>query len=251
MRTFTKHSLTAELERARTRGWLVACSRAEQRAQLPKGLLLAIASQETDMNDVVGDQGHGRGLFQIDDRSHGRFLASHGADRPGGKPPLEPAARYAATLLTDNLAYGRRQGVRETDLLKFAVSAYNAGPGGALQGYRAGDSDRRTTGGDYSRSVLGRLAIFQELLNGAGPSRLRRGMRNARVAELKETLAAWYSKHAPGEFEAHGVRPGPYFGMRLEQAVIEFQRRVGLEADGIAGPKTLEALAKNRRPSRP
>lgn len=41
-----------------------------------------------------------------------------------------------------------------------------------------------------------------------------------------------------------------WFGAETQQAVIAFQRRAGLVADGIAGPKTLQALAtRDRHPS--
>src|SRR5262249_36675913 len=70
----TKDQLTKEVGVARNNGWLPVFTKAEKRHNLPPGLLLAIASRETDMQDIVGDAGHGRGLFQIDDRSHGDFL---------------------------------------------------------------------------------------------------------------------------------------------------------------------------------
>lgn len=244
MRVYTKESLRAELERARTKGWEQTLLATEREEGLPRGLLFAIASQETDMNDVVGDQGHGRGLFQIDDRSHERFLASQRADRPGGKPPVDAAARYACALVKGNLDYASRKGIRGQDLLKFALSAYNAGPGGALEGYRAGDSDKRTTGGNYGRAVLGRLAIFGELLNG-GPPELRRGMRSPAVEELKSKLSAWYADHAPDEWRSFAVKPGPHFGVALERAVATFQRRNGLDPDGVVGPLTRRALKRS------
>jgi len=250
MRTFTKPMLTAELARARAAGWDRVCSAEERRAKLPAGLLLAIASQETDTNDVVGDSGHGRGLFQIDDRSHGSFLGEHGAGGPGGKPPVAAAARYAAGIVTWGLQYGRDHGVRDADLLKFGLSAYNAGAKGALDGYRAGDSDRKTTGGDYGRCVLGRFAIYQELLGTAPPKPLKQGMRNARVAELKEKLAAWYAKNAPGVWEGFAVKPGPLFGPQVDAVVRDFQRRAGIEVDGIAGKDTFAALAGGAKPKK-
>lgn len=240
-RTYTRQSLRAELGRARSAGWEACCFEAETRAELPRGLLLAIASRETDMNDVVGDGGHGRGLFQIDDRSHTSFLAKHGASGPGGKPPVKEAAKYAAQLVRDNLEFGSRKGVPERDRLKFALSAYNAGPGGALKGWEAGDSDARTTGADYGRDVLARFAHFQALL-GDAPVMLKRGSRGQRVDELKAKLAGWYERHAPGEWDRLGVKPGPFFGARLEEAVLDFQRRSRLEVDGVAGPKTFAAL---------
>jgi peptidoglycan hydrolase-like protein with peptidoglycan-binding domain len=250
VRTFTAPMLTSELSRARAQGWERLCLSAERKASLPVGLLLAIASQETDMNDVVGDGGHGRGLFQIDDRSHTTFLAEQGAAGAGAKPPVAAAARYAAGIVTWGLDYGRKNGVRQADLLKFALSAYNAGAKGALDGYRLGDSDRKTTGGDYGRSVLGRHAIYQRLLGATPVAPLKRGSRNRRVAELKEKLAAWYAKHAPGEWDRFRVNPGPLYGIRVEKLVRDFQRRVGIEVDGVAGKDTFAALAKGKRPKR-
>jgi hypothetical protein len=256
-RTFTKTSIAAELARARANGWEQCCSEAERAAGLPAGLLLALASRETDMNDVVGDSGHGRGLFQIDDRWHSDFLGRHGAGGPGGKPPVRDAARYAAELVRANLDYARKKGIPERDRLKFALSAYNAGAGGAWSGYRAeDDSDARTTGRDYGRDVLARFALFQQVRNGPAPRLLKRGSRGKAVEDLKggsrgkavedlkRKLAAWYRANAPGEFERFGVKPGPFFAAALDEAVRDFQRRAGLEPDGVVGPNTRAALER-------
>jgi hypothetical protein len=101
-------------------------------------LLAAVAAQETGGpgsnagRNIVGDGGHGRGLFQIDDRYHA-FARTPAAMNPAKN------ADYAAGLLSGLL---RRYGgnVRE------ALSAYNAGDphapgtrtawaGGATLGY--------------------------------------------------------------------------------------------------------------------
>jgi hypothetical protein len=42
---------------------------AAERYQLPPEILLAIASRETNMRNIIGDGGHGYGIMQIDDRS--------------------------------------------------------------------------------------------------------------------------------------------------------------------------------------
>ena len=156
----TQAELRRQLSTAHERGWDAISADAERARGLPPGLLLAIASRETDMNDIVTDEGHGRGLFQIDDRSWKEWLAAHGAGGRGKVPPVEDAATFAAWLVSENMAFGRKNGVKPKDLLKFALSAYNAGPGGALRGYEEGDSDRRTTGGDYGKDVLERLAAI-------------------------------------------------------------------------------------------
>ena len=82
-------------------------------------LMKAIAAQETggpDSNsghNIVGDGGHGHGVFQIDDRYH-PFARTYAAMDPGKN------AMYAAGMIAHNLkAYGGN--VRE------ALSAYNAG----------------------------------------------------------------------------------------------------------------------------
>jgi soluble lytic murein transglycosylase-like protein len=94
-------------------------STAARHHALDPGLLAAVAAQETggpDTNagrNVVGDGGHGHGVFQIDDRWHS-FAATADA--------MDPAknADYAAGMLSGLLKqYGGN--VRE------ALSAYNAG----------------------------------------------------------------------------------------------------------------------------
>jgi L,D-transpeptidase YcbB len=68
----------------------------------------------------------------------------------------------------------------------------------------------------------------------AGPI-LRRGMRDARVQALRDRLDV----PATGE-------SGDVFDAELEAAVVEFQRRAGLEADGAVGALTLSVLNLNR-----
>ena len=250
-RVFTKPMLAAELARARTNGWDSACQSAEKESKLPPGLLLAIASQETDMNDVVGDGGHGRGLFQIDDRSHTTFLRQQGANKPGGKPAVPAAAKYAAGLVRFNFDFGVKNGVPERDRLRVALSAYTAGAGGALEGFKTGDSDRRTTGGDYGKAVLGRFAIYQDLLGVAPPPVLQEGSRGKAVREFKDALQAWYERHLPGVWETFGITDSPRFGAKLAAAVSDFQNRVRIDIDGVVGDDTREALAKDKTPRKP
>lgn len=106
-------------------------------------LLAAVAAQETGGpganggRNVVGDGGHGRGLFQIDDRWHD-FAKSGAAMDPGAN------ADYAAGMLSGLL---RRYGGN----VRAALSAYNSGsPDGA--GTETTWADGQTL--DYADSVL-------------------------------------------------------------------------------------------------
>jgi len=120
-----------------------AIAGAARRHGVDPKLLAAVAAQETggpDTNagrNVVGDGGHGRGLFQIDDRWH-TF-----ANTPAAMDPAKNAD-YAAGMLSGLLkCYGGN--VRE------ALSAYNAGSPTA-----AGTRTRWSDGSDlsYADSVL-------------------------------------------------------------------------------------------------
>lgn len=128
---------------------------AAARHHLDPRLLAAVAAQETggpgarSGANIVGDGGHGRGVFQIDDRYHA-FARS--------PQVMDPAknADYAAGMLEDGI---RRYG----DVHK-ALSAYNAG-----------DPDARgtvTTWGDgaklgYADSVM---RHYDDLGGGGSPS---------------------------------------------------------------------------------
>ena len=92
---------------------------AATRHHLDPRLLAAVAAQESggpgasSGNNIVGDRGHGHGLFQIDDRSWA-FASEPAAMDPGAN------ADFAASILEDNL---RRYGGD----VRAALSAYNSG----------------------------------------------------------------------------------------------------------------------------
>lgn len=130
-------------------------------------LLAAIIDRESLGGDALkpkgpagtGDNGHGRGLGQIDDRSHVSFLS---ATFDGGAPLWQDPTfnvMYAAKLLRKNLdRFGDEAA---------AVAAYNCGPGnvrtalarlpaGASAAERLAAVDKRTAHGNYASDVLRR-----------------------------------------------------------------------------------------------
>jgi Transglycosylase SLT domain len=95
----------------------------------------------------TGDQGHGRGLMQIDDRSHPEFTAGEGWKDP------ETNITYAAKLLRSLYDAGGGD-------LGAAVAAYNAGP----RALKLTDPDVITTGRNYSADVLARADSYAATL---------------------------------------------------------------------------------------
>lgn len=116
---------------------------ASQKYGVSAQLLAAVAAQETGGpgsnggSNVVGDGGHGRGLFQIDDRWHS-FARTSAAMDP------QANAEYAAGMIAGLL---KRYG---GDVHK-ALSAYNAGDPNAT-GTVTGWQDGRKLG--YADSVM-------------------------------------------------------------------------------------------------
>jgi Putative peptidoglycan binding domain len=235
--------LEREFEAAVATGVVDACYAAEHDAGLPAGLLLAVSSRESGCRDVIAGDGHRRGAFGIDDRRDAEWLVGIGASEPGGIPPLEEAARYAAGVISANNALGRASGVRDVDLLRFALSAYASGTVAALEGYRLGDPDGSTPGGDYARDVIRRLAVAERWMATRGRAARRPilapGARGEAVVELKKLLRAWYASR--GDVPPRRMR-GPVFGTGAVEAVREFQEAHGLPANGVVDAETWSAL---------
>jgi hypothetical protein len=139
-------------------------SQAAKRHGVDPTLLAAVAAQETGGpgsnagHNVVGDGGHGHGLFQIDDRSHAL------ADTPAAMDP-SANADYAAGMLHDLIQqYGGN--------VHQALSAYNSGSPNAT-GTTTEWGDGQTLG--YADSVMrhyGQIASPGEALAGGGGAAL-------------------------------------------------------------------------------
>ena len=172
---------TTDLERELTRfgparvAVLHKTLRAVQAPHVSPVLVLAIGSRESGLRNIVGEDGHGRGVFQQDDRFQGAFLNSTRGCRPGtyvpafasalpkGRvPTLAAGCRHLVETLEANVVLAIRWGIPNGHRLRFALAAYSAGPGGAMIGWRDHhDADRRTAGGDYSEDVMERAAALR------------------------------------------------------------------------------------------
>ena len=130
-------------------------------------LLCAIALRETwagwapgytprGSPNGTGDGGHGRGLFQIDDRGRYGHLAR---ECPDATAFLQ--ARWACQVLRD--ARAELQPFRDHPQFERAVCArYNASFERVRIGLEAGDPDIGTTHGDYGKDVLRRRDYLRD-----------------------------------------------------------------------------------------
>lgn len=109
----------------------------------------------------LGDEGHGHGLFQIDDRSHSSFLRATFDDQSSLWADPAFSALYAARLIRKHLDHF--QGY------PCAIAAYNAGAGRvtAVVGHplfrpelEIAALDRATTGHNYVSDVLRRRDVL-------------------------------------------------------------------------------------------
>jgi hypothetical protein len=74
--------------------------------------------------------------------------------------------QFGAQLLANNIAQARYvfPNLQDQQLLKIAASGYNCGITPAITGAQHGDSDKATTGKNYGRDVMTRMAMFEELI---------------------------------------------------------------------------------------
>jgi hypothetical protein len=144
-------------------------------------LVLGMGSRETNLENIVGDGGHGRGWLQIDDRFFAAWLDRHAgcangtwrprfaSALPGGRvPTLTHSTLQAIEILRSNVAFAASRNVAAGERMRFAVAAYNSGAGNAIHGLGAGDVDAHTAHGDYSSDVFERRDVVARYLKRKG-----------------------------------------------------------------------------------
>ena len=163
----TRDELRNELQRLRNSGFAVKLEQQATAKGFSASFFFAIASRETNCVNELGDfqdgEAHGVGIIQIDIQHP---IARQARDDGTWRTNPDPLIEFGAQMLAQNIQKA------QTDLptftpqeqLKVAASGYNCGIVRAISGAQNGDSDAHTTGHNYGRDVMARMAIFEELI---------------------------------------------------------------------------------------
>ena len=211
----SESDLSAEYQRAKSKWPFIR--QTEVARGLPRMLLFAIGSRETNLTNEVGDFGHGHGVWQLDDRSHtppGGFAAFDGN--------VPQQCSTAADMLHDLLAI-------EAGNVERAANRYNSGQ----------PETAHTTHGDYGPDVVERMQTLRRLFPNDGP---------------EAPVPAWFTRdlgiatpfmHGSdvGVVQKKtGADPDNVFGPVTRDHVVTFQSHHGLTADGVVGAITARVL---------
>lgn len=150
--------------------WYDCFADAATALNLPIAILIAIASRETHIQNIVGDGGHGYGIMQIDIRYHHDFVTQ------GLWKSVPANIKQGAQILSDMRAQVEHWSGKSykgtviptmdsEEVMKVAVAGYNAGFNAIVQYALHGDPDLATTGHDYSEDVLQRAEVFEDLID--------------------------------------------------------------------------------------
>ena len=212
----TESALTAQYQRASS-AWPFI-HQAELARGLPRMLLFAVGSRETNLTNEVGDFGHGHGVWQLDDRSH---TPPGGFARFDVNVPLQSA--IAATMLQGMLTITGGN-------VEEAAAIYNSGQRGELG----------TTHHDYGIDVQQRMQFLQQTLGNG--SLVQPGTPAWFHRELSLESPLMKGADVTVVQKKTGAAPDGVFGPVTQAHVVNFQSHHGLTADGIVGPQTARVL---------
>lgn len=212
----TESELTAQYQRANPKWPFI--HQTELAHGLPRMLLFAVGSRETNLTNELGDGGHGHGVWQLDDRSH---------TPPGGTwehfdADVAVQCATAAAMLHGILT--------TTDgNVEKAAAIYNSGQPSRLP----------TAHHDYGIDVLERMQFLQRQFPDDSsfqdvPSWFHRDLGLASPFMEGDDVRVVQKKT--------GADPDGVFGPVTQRHVVNFQSHHGLTADGIVGPQTAHAL---------
>lgn len=183
--------MEAHFNAAKANGWLPFFKEASLQFNFPMALLMAIASRETNMKNIRGDfrDGifHGYGLMQVDIGTHAQWC------RDGRWKDAREAILKGTSVLADKRtimvqSVGKRLVVKSSkggsfpftapsvldqDYLRVLVPMYNGGLWPMYSYAQGGNPDQYTTGKDYGKDVLARMAIFTTLLQATSQREIR------------------------------------------------------------------------------
>ncbi len=147
-----------EYDYAKVLGWLEYFEASAKKYQLEISLLLAIASRETNIRNILGDYGHGAGVMQVDIGTDREFVTS------GEWRDVAKSIDRGTAILSEKVnALAEAKWLSLEASQSIAIASYNCGRW-ALLDYRAGrDPDTHTTGHNYSKDVLSRQVLFKAL----------------------------------------------------------------------------------------
>jgi peptidoglycan hydrolase-like protein with peptidoglycan-binding domain len=212
----TESALTTQYQRASS-AWPFI-HQTELARGLPRMLLFAVGSRETNLTNEVGDSGHGHGVWQLDDRSH---------TPPGGfaqfdvNVPLQCA--IAATMLHGLLAITGGN-------IEEAAAIYNSGQRGEFG----------TTHHNYGIDVRQRMQFLQQTFGNG--SRFQPGTPAWFHRDLDLASPFMKGDDVTVVQKKTGAAPDGEFGPVTHTHVVNFQSHHGLTADGIVGPQTASVL---------
>jgi hypothetical protein len=177
MPTWHENDLKKQLQRANKSGWIPFFEKAGKDYKFSTHILMAIASRETNMRNIMGDNGHGHGIMQIDDGSypdwcHSGLWKDVNAGIQQGALVLDHKREMIRNgqgkkLTVKRTTFTGKPNLTNAELLRTAIAAYNSGLWAYWGLSERGDPDCRTTEKNYSSDVLARAAIFKKLMGPA------------------------------------------------------------------------------------
>lgn len=112
----------------------------------------ARGSGGTTGTSIIGADGTGHGLMQIDSGTWGDWIAANNWQDPYTN------VKKGAEILSSDMDYFANKGVEGDDQVQAALAAYNHGPGNVWGNIQAGlPLDTGTAGGNYSSDVWSRF----------------------------------------------------------------------------------------------
>ena len=179
MSNWNSSDLRLQFSRVIRDGWLAFFEDAAVKNGFPIEDLLAIASRETNMQNIIGDGGRGFGIMQVDIGTNESFCKSGRWQDPNmaigmGTAILASKRNFIVKNAGQPIHVKAKSGYEETfemplivgeSLRRVTIAAYNSGLWASRNFLKHGDPDRGTTGKDYSKDVIQRSTIFKSLLD--------------------------------------------------------------------------------------